>query len=169
MYCSLAQPLCSMVSFNIYIFNRQGTCLHYHEWHRPKSVKQGAGSLEDDQKQIFGLFWTLNNFATTLNPKDSDKLPLGTPRKIGHGCQFRSFRTNNYKLHFFEAPSGIKVVLNTSPEVGDLRNVTNYIYEEIYVGTVLKNPLYLPGQPFKCDAFTMALTSYLRNRGLLRQ
>jgi hypothetical protein len=59
-----------MVCFNLYIFNRQGVCLHYQEWFRPKSVKQGAGTLIDDQKQMFGLFWTLSNFAATLDPKE---------------------------------------------------------------------------------------------------
>lgn len=59
-----------MVCFNMYIFDRQGTCLHYNEWYRPKSVKQGAGTLIDDQKQMFGLFWTISNFAATLDPKE---------------------------------------------------------------------------------------------------
>lgn len=33
---------------------------------------------------------------------------LGQPRKIGEGSRFNSFTTNNYKLHFYETPSGIK-------------------------------------------------------------
>lgn len=37
--------------------------------------------------------------------------PLGSQARIGEGCTFHSFRTNNYKLHFFESPSGIKVIL----------------------------------------------------------
>jgi hypothetical protein len=59
-----------MGCFNYYIFDRQGTCVHYYEWSRPKSVKQGAGTLADDQKQMFGLFWTLSNFCATLDPKE---------------------------------------------------------------------------------------------------
>lgn len=59
-----------MPCYNIYIYNRQGTCIFYHEWYRPKSVKQGAGTLADDQKQMFGLFWTLSNFCATLDPKE---------------------------------------------------------------------------------------------------
>ena len=30
--------------FNIYIYNRQGVCIHYQEWYRPKTVQQGTGS-----------------------------------------------------------------------------------------------------------------------------
>lgn len=42
-----------------------------------------------------------------------------------------------------------QMVLNTSPDVGDLREVMNYIYKDIYVEYVVRNPLYVPGQPFK--------------------
>jgi hypothetical protein len=43
----------------------------------------------------------------------------------------------------------LQIVLNTSPDVGDLREVMSYIYSEIFVVYVIKNPLYLPGQPFQ--------------------
>ena len=54
--------------YNIYIYNRQGTCLYYHEWSRPKSVKQGAGTPADDQKMMFGLFFSLKTFAAAMDP-----------------------------------------------------------------------------------------------------
>ena len=34
---------------------------------------------------------------------------MGAPLRIGEGCSFNSFRTSTYKLHFLEAPSGLKV------------------------------------------------------------
>lgn len=42
-----------------------------------------------------------------------------------------------------------QLILNTSPDVGDLREVLGYIYDEIYAEYVAKNPLYQPGQPFR--------------------
>ncbi|GIL90691.1 hypothetical protein Vretimale_15775 [Volvox reticuliferus] len=158
-----------MGCFNIYIFNRQGTCIYYHEWFRPKSVKQGAGTLQDDQKQMFGLFWTLSNFCATMDPKDQDKPQLGTPRKIGQGCKFRSFTTNSYKCNFLEVPSGIKLVLNTHREAPDLTDVLQALYDDIFVEYVVKNPMYVPGQPFQSEQFVNALNAFLRQNGLLQQ
>ncbi len=57
------------VCYNMYIFNRQGTCLFYYEWSRPKSVRHGAGSLSDDQKMMFGLFFSLKTFAAAMDPR----------------------------------------------------------------------------------------------------
>lgn len=156
-----------MVCYNLYIFNRHGTCLHYYEWVRPKSVKQGAGSLADDQRQMFGLFWTLNNFCATVDPKEPNKPQLGAPFKIGQGCKFYSFRTNTYKMHFLESPSGIKIVLNTSPDVGNLSDALYYIYDDAFVEYVVKNPLCNPGEPFQVEQFTSSVNNYLKTKGLM--
>ena len=43
-----------------------------------------------------------------------------------------------------------QIVLNTSPEVGDLQEVLGYIYSSIYVEYVIKNPLHELGDPFSC-------------------
>ncbi|GMH39841.1 hypothetical protein BSKO_07745 [Bryopsis sp. KO-2023] len=155
-----------MVCFNLYIFDRRGTCLYYQEWYRSKSVKEGAGSAEDDRRQLFALFWTIRSFTSALDPKDSNKPKLGTQLKIGEGCSFHSFKTNVYKFHFLESPSGLKFVLNTTPDLVDLRDVLDHIYGHIYVEYVTKNPLYLPGSPFNFENFTLQLNQYMKSRGL---
>ena len=58
-----------MVVHNIYIFNREGVCQYYHEWLRPKPVRDGAGSTLDDQKMMFGLFFSLKTYAAAMDPK----------------------------------------------------------------------------------------------------
>lgn len=157
-----------MVCYNLYIFDRQGACVHYQEWLRPKSIRHGAGTRADDQKQMFGLFWTLGSFCASLNPREAAKPQLGTPLKFGQGCRFRSFCTNTYKLHFMETASGFKFVLNTSRDGGDLSEVLTQAYDEVFVEYVIKHPLYTPGQPFVADQFASALNAFFRQRGILQ-
>ncbi len=59
-----------MVCLNIYLFNRQGLCVFYHDWHRTQSAAQGVGSTESDQKQMFGFLWTMSNFCVAIDPKE---------------------------------------------------------------------------------------------------
>jgi trafficking protein particle complex subunit 1 len=42
-----------------------------------------------------------------------------------------------------------QMVLNTDAAAGDLREHMQHIYARIFVEYVVKNPLYVVGQPFK--------------------
>lgn len=42
-----------------------------------------------------------------------------------------------------------QMVLNTSRDSGDLTELMQFVYEEIFVECVIKHPLYKPGQPFQ--------------------
>ena len=88
------------------------------------------------------------------------KAQLGAPLKIGEACGFHSFKASNYRLHFLESPSGFKMVLNTDENSQDCRDVLQTIYTNIFVEYVSKNPLYIPGQPFKCVLTQYCLTLY---------
>jgi hypothetical protein len=56
-------------AYNFYLFGRDGACLHYREWSRPRPVTEGAGTPADDRRQMFGLCWTLSNLTAALDPK----------------------------------------------------------------------------------------------------
>ena len=43
----------------------------------------------------------------------------------------------------------LQFVLNTDETVNDMREHLAYIYSAIYVDFVAKNPVYVPGQPFR--------------------
>jgi hypothetical protein len=66
--------------------------------------------------------WTKGNMVTSkinltgacVGMSREEKQQLGAPLRIGEACGFHSFRANNYKLHFFESPSGLKVSGNPS-------------------------------------------------------
>mmetsp|Transcript_9324 Transcript_9324/g.34192 ORF Transcript_9324/g.34192 Transcript_9324/m.34192 type:complete len:150 (-) Transcript_9324:1229-1678(-) len=131
--------------YNLYIFNRDGVCLHYFEWYRPSPPHP---SVAEDAKLMFGLLFSLKAFVSKTDP-------TGDTNEAG--CFFRKFRTCQYALHFLESPSGIRFALNTSPTAPDMKAVLRHIYSELYVEHVMKNPLHDPNQPFKSLLFTQGL------------
>ena len=42
-----------------------------------------------------------------------------------------SYRTSQYKLHFYETPTGLKFVLNTDLSVGNIRDALHHIYSQV--------------------------------------
>uniref|UniRef100_UPI0039BF33C2 trafficking protein particle complex subunit 1 isoform 4 n=1 Tax=Mus musculus TaxID=10090 RepID=UPI0039BF33C2 len=116
-----------MTVHNLYLFDRNGVCLHYSEWHRKKQA--------------------------------------GIPKEevIGGKDGFLSFQTSRYKLHYYETPTGIKVVMNTDLGVGPIRDVLHHIYSALYVEFVVKNPLCPLGQTVQSELFRSRLDSYVRS------
>lgn len=144
-------------TYMMYIFNRNGVCLLYREWHRPLRTLDS----QQDQKLMFGLLFSLKSFTAKMDPVSTEKGNLGVPLLPGQGCSFHSFRTNTYKLNFMESPSGIKAILVTHPKSGDHRESLRHIYN-LYVEYVVKNPLYVPGTPIQCELFNINLDKYVR-------
>lgn len=70
------------------------------------------------------------------------------PLPISRQLALRSFTLFELQSSMTPAPL-LQIVLNTSPDVGDLREVMATIYSSIYVEHVVKNPLYQLGEPFK--------------------
>ena len=54
---------------------------------------------------------------------------------------FIAYRTSQYKLHYYETPTGLKFIINTDPNVESLRPALRQIYVNFYVEYVVKNPL----------------------------
>lgn len=48
----------------IYVFNRNGVCLLYREWHRPLRTL----ARNQDQKLMFGLLFSLRSFTAKIDP-----------------------------------------------------------------------------------------------------
>ena len=73
-----------------------------------------------------------------------------------------TFRTNTYKLHFFESASRLRFVLLTEPNAPDLRGVLGALYADDFVPHVAMNPRYSnngsePITEANCDLFLAAL------------
>jgi len=135
--------------YNLYIFDRHATCLYYQEWNRKKKTK----NLQEEAKLMFGLCLTLKQLSQRISPKAPNE------------TSFRFFKTNTYKLHYFESLSGLKIIMNTDPGVGDLREVLQFLYANIFVEYVTKNPLASPDEPVECELFVANLNKYIQSIG----
>ncbi|KAJ9195411.1 hypothetical protein DTO166G4_562 [Paecilomyces variotii] len=138
-----------MTVYSFYIFDRHAECIYSRRWlsrpvsigskpSRPTSetpamsngVAKSPGhpprSADDDAKLIFGTVFSLRNMVRKLGGEDDN---------------FISYRTSQYKLHYYETPTNIKFVMLTDTKSPSMRIALQQIYVNLYVEYVVKNPL----------------------------
>lgn len=135
-----------MTIHNLYIFDRSGSCLHYSEWHRRR---QTGIPKEEEFKLMFGMLFSLRSFVSKMSPTD-----------MRDG--FVSFHTSKYRLHYYETPTGLRLVLNTDLSVGSAREALHHIYTHLFVELVVKNPLCPPRAPVQSELFRSRLDAFIR-------
>ena len=157
----------------------QGEIVYYHEWSRPYPRNV---NVHEETKTLFGLFFTMNQFAMKMDPIKyvllcnlflsslmlSLSLTFVSPKQnrgaLGDN-HFRAFRTNNYKFHFYETKTGLRLLLTTEPGCADLHeHLRVKIHQTLYVDGVLKRGSgkagYAANAPFECDAFREGLLDW---------
>ncbi|KAH0538734.1 hypothetical protein FGG08_004686 [Glutinoglossum americanum] len=100
----------------------------------PARTRPSRLSAEDDAKLVFGTVFSLRNMVRKLGGPDD---------------HFISYRTGQYKLHYYETPTNLKFVMLTDIKTNNLRMVLHQIYVSLYVEFgvssitiyVVKNPL----------------------------
>ena len=135
-----------MTVFNLYIFDRNCTCLYYKEWSR---TKQAGISRDEEFKLMYGMIFSIKSFLSRLSNRSAKE-------------NFLSYSTSKYKLHYFESATGLKFVLNTDTSVGSVSEELWHIYSKIYVEYVTKNPLILQGEEITSQLFTSKLDAYVQ-------
>ena len=81
--------------------------------------------------------WSENwEVKTTGTQKYTIQVPLGLT-----STSFLSYRTSQYKLHYYETPTNIKFVMLTDVKASSMRHALQQIYVNIFVEYVVKNPL----------------------------
>ena len=78
--------------------------------------------------------------------------------------EFKSYTTISYKLHLFEIPTGLKLILLTKQTKDDLAHSLKHIFEKMYVPHVSKNTPFdsaSEGAPIQSTKFIHAVLKYL--------
>ncbi|KAI1107984.1 snare-like protein [Nemania sp. NC0429] len=149
--------------YSLYIFDRHTECIYSKQWFQPAAptpsapltapttatatpdqqangvgpaAKTAAGQAQaqaqqqtppskprrnrsgDDAKLIFGTVFSLRNMVRKLGGDDD---------------AFISFRTAQYKLHYYETPTNLRFALLTEPGALSMRNVLHQIYINLWV------------------------------------
>jgi len=134
-----------MTVFTLYIFDRNGNCLFQKDWCRKKI---NSLSTDEERKLIFGMIHSIKAFVDKMSPKDGQN-------------GFHSYTTNEYKLHFYESPSGFKFILTTDIRVGNTSDILRKLYSQVYVKYVVRNPLCELNQTIKSSLFESKLESFI--------
>ncbi|EDV53098.1 trafficking protein particle complex subunit 1 [Drosophila erecta] len=135
-----------MTIFNLYIFDKFGTLLHYAEWNRTK--KSGI-TREEEAKLTYGMLFSIKSFVSKISPHDP---------KEG----FLYYKTNRYALHYLETPSGLKFVLNTDTTAINVKELLQQLYAKVWVEFVVRDPLWTPGTVVTSELFQSKLDEFVR-------
>ncbi|GAB0131951.1 hypothetical protein EsDP_00000403 [Epichloe bromicola] len=142
-----------MVVYSFYIFDRHTECIYAKSWlpsTRPPSSRADV-ARSDDTKLIFGTVFSLRNMVRKLGGDDD---------------AFISYRTGQYKLHYYETPANLRFVLLTDTQSPSMRNVLHQIYINLWVEYVVKNPLapveHKGGEGVTNELFELGLDQFIR-------
>ncbi|KAI2642702.1 Sybindin-like protein [Xylaria nigripes] len=169
--------------YSLYIFDRHTECIYSKQWLQtatptpptltthpsdqsqqqqqqtaapaaeqpPAPTKQRRNKSADDAKLIFGTVFSLRNMVRKLGGEDD---------------AFISFRTAQYKLHYYETPTNLRFALLTEPGALSMRNVLHQIYINLWVEYVVKNPLspveHKGGEGVRNEMFELGLDKFIR-------
>ncbi|KAM7207378.1 Sybindin-like family protein [Naviculisporaceae sp. PSN 640] len=165
-----------MVIYSFYIFDRHTECIYSKKWLPPSAAEVAPGGgpntfpitngggggppgqrisnsnkASDDAKLIFGTVFSLRNMVRKLGGEDD---------------AFISYRTGQYKLHFYETASNLRLVMLTDTSAPSMRNVLHQIYINLWVEYVVKNPLspveHKGGDGVRNELFEYGLDQFVR-------
>lgn len=153
-----------MTVFAVYIFNRNGVCLYYQSWNQPPRTPK---EIEDNTALVFGILFSLKAFVNSATPKRLNSYQ----NEI-----ISSFSTSDYKLHFLEIPSGLRIAMTTDPNTGASspssetapQNTLRSVYQ-LYVNLVVKNPLHTPGTRITETRFNSEVAALVEALPFFRQ
>ena len=103
--------------YTLHIYDPRGICLYYREWHKPqKSIL----STKEEQALVYGLVFSIKTTFSRLTSEEQMSF---------------SYKTDAYRLHYYETPTRLKWVLMTGFNVKShvLMYYNNYTRKFMYL------------------------------------
>ncbi|KAJ4424170.1 Trafficking protein particle complex subunit BET5 [Gnomoniopsis sp. IMI 355080] len=158
-----------MTVYSFYIFDRHTECIYTKNWlpasqaappptapGKPAAPTNGPSSKQitrasNDAKLIFGTVFSLRNIVRKLGGEDD---------------AFISYRTSQYRMHYYETPTNLRFVMLTDTSTMSMRNVLHQVYINLWVEYVVKNPLapveHKGGEGVRNELFELGLDQFIR-------
>eukprot|EP00656_Telonema_subtile_P042999 TRINITY_DN4918_c0_g1_i2.p1 TRINITY_DN4918_c0_g1~~TRINITY_DN4918_c0_g1_i2.p1 ORF type:complete len:109 (+),score=31.19 TRINITY_DN4918_c0_g1_i2:98-424(+) len=93
--------------------------------------------------------YMLKQFSQKISPRPDDA--------------FCSFKTPDYRLHFFESGTGLQFVMRTDPNQNYAKDDLMHIYSELYVKYIARNPMLKVYEPIESERWKAMLNQFVRN------
>lgn len=161
--------------FSLTIYTRAGSCLYQEKWNAGSTKSVSYSDPDEEKRLLFGLLFSLKEFVFKLAPTTAgggggaDGLAVNgngggadltlAPQMEG----MQRYQTNAYTCHQYETPSGLRFIMMTDNQAGDLSAVLKHIYSHIYVEYVVNNPLsdVKSAKTINSQLFKMQLKHYV--------
>ncbi|TYZ60071.1 hypothetical protein PybrP1_008741 [[Pythium] brassicae (nom. inval.)] len=132
--------------YSLHIYTRAGACLYQEKWNAGATRAVSYADPDEEKRLLFGLLFSLKEFVFKLAPAPPDAAlanggASGSDAAASRMEGMQRYQTNTYTCHQYETPSGLRFVLLTDNQAGDLSAVLRHIYAHIYVECVVNNPL----------------------------
>jgi hypothetical protein len=100
----------------------------------------------------FGMLFSLKDLVSKLSPGSAS-----------NSDNMNSMRTDTFTLHHYQSVTGLMFVLNTDSQSYDVHMQLEFIYKNIFIEYLSRNPLYnmKPDEPITCPLFAQKLEEYI--------
>jgi len=174
-YIFAPRPPSIMVVYSFYIFDRHTECIYAKSWIPTAALSSNTSNTAGSGAPLSNPAATSSSSSNIISAaSDKSKLVFGTVFSLrnmvrmlgGDDDAFISYRTSQYKLHFYETPANLRLVLITDTIPDSMRNALHQIYINLWVEYVVKNPLapveHKGGEGVKNELFELGLDQFIR-------